>query len=248
MTFPVHVRVGTFVLHPHPVFEVLAWAVGFAFYFHARRRSGDVLSAEHRLWVVVAAVLGGLAGSRLLYLVESLGALTGPATDPDVLFGGKSIVGGLVGGVMAVEIAKKRLGVTVATGDLLVLPLAIGMAIGRVGCFLTGLADRTYGLATTLPWGVDFGDGAARHPTQLYEAVALLLCAAVLGARGHRFTTEGDRFKAFIVAYLFFRLWLDFLKPGEPVGGLTLIQWTCVAMLAYYAPQVPRLAAGARHE
>ncbi len=248
MSFPVYVRIGTLVLHPHQVFETLAWATGFFIYFRARSHGGDVLSQQHRLWVVVAAVLGGLAGSRLLYLVESAGAVAGHVTDTDVLFGGKSIVGGLIGGVMAVEAIKKWLRVQVATGDLLVMPLVVGMAIGRVGCFLTGLADQTYGIATTLPWGVDFGDGVARHPTQLYEIGALALLAWLLSTYGKRLTTEGDRFKLFMVAYLAFRLLLDFFKPGLPVYGLTVIQWACVIGLSYYTPQIPRLVSGARHE
>jgi len=247
MTFPAYLRIGSLVLHPHQVFETLAWAVGFLVYFRARRQAADVVSPQHRLWVIVAAVLGGLAGSRILYLIESAGALEGLASDPDILFGGKSIVGGLLGGVLAVEITKTWLGVTVATGDLLTMPLAIGMAIGRVGCFLTGLADETYGIATTLPWGVDFGDGIARHPTQLYEIVALALLAVLIGTR-KRLATEGDRFKLFVVSYLALRLVVDLLKPGITVYGLTVIQWACVVGLAYYTPQIPRLVSGVRHE
>jgi phosphatidylglycerol:prolipoprotein diacylglycerol transferase len=248
MSFPVYLRVGTLVLHPHQVFETLAWAVGFYVYYRARRRGGDVLSKEHRLWVMVAAVLGGLAGSRLLFVVESAAGPAGPVAGADGLLGGKSIVGGLLGGMLAVEAVKRWLGVTVATGDLLAMPLVIGMAIGRVGCFLTGLADRTYGVATSLPWGVDFGDGVARHPTQLYEIVALAALAGALGADRTRGSTEGDRFKLFMVTYLAFRLGIDFLKPGLPLLGLTVIQWACVAGLVYYGPQMPRLAAGVRHE
>ena len=88
-------------------------------------------------------------------------------------------VGGLIGGLIAVEWTKRWLRVTIPTGDLLVVPLVAGIAIGRIGCFLTGLADRTYGLATGLPWGVDFGDGVLRHPTQIYEIVFLTGLAAV---------------------------------------------------------------------
>jgi phosphatidylglycerol:prolipoprotein diacylglycerol transferase len=248
MSFPVYLRVGSYALHPHQVFEVLAWAVGFLVYFRTRRRAGDVLSHEDRLWVVVAAVLGGLAGSRLLFLIESVGAAAGGVADPAALFDGKSIVGGLVGGVLAVEAAKKWQGVKIATGDLLVMPLVIGMAIGRVGCFLTGLADQTYGVATALPWGVDFGDGIARHPTQLYEIGALAFLGVLISTYGKRLSTEGDRFKLFMVAYLAFRLLLDFFKPGLPVYGLTVIQWACVIGLSYYTPQIPRLVSGARHE
>ena len=87
-----------------------------------------------------------------------------------------------------VEIAKRAAGVTASTGDAFVVPLAVGIAIGRMGCFVAGLHDDTYGNATTLPWGVDFGDGVARHPTQLYDiafvcAAALVLVRAAADAR-----------------------------------------------------------------
>ena len=74
------------------------------------------------------------------------------------------IVGGLLGGWAGVEIAKRVLRIRYSTGDLFVFPLVVGMSIGRVGCFLTGLDDHTCGTWTGLPWAVDFGDGP-RHPT-----------------------------------------------------------------------------------
>ena len=102
---------------------------------------------------------------------------------PRLLLGGKTIVGGLVGGLIAVESVKRLRGIRVATGDLLALPLVLGIAIGRIGCFLSGLEDQSYGIATGLPWGVDFGDGIARHPTQLYEIVVLAGLGAMLIVR-----------------------------------------------------------------
>jgi prolipoprotein diacylglyceryltransferase len=96
------------------------------------------------------------------------------------LMEGKTIVGGLLGGLIAVEWTKRRIGVIRSTGDDMALPLAAGMCIGRVGCFLTGLGDHTYGTPTSLPIGVDFGDGIPRHPTQLYEIAFLLALGALL--------------------------------------------------------------------
>lgn len=244
MQFPVYLRLGTLTLHPHVVFETLAWTVGAVVFLLGRSRARDVLSREHRLWVIVAAVLGGLAGSRLLVLIETAGAAGGV---PDPLSAGKSIVGGLLGGVVAVEATKRWLGVTKATGDLLVMPLLVGMAIGRVGCFLTGLADQTHGIATTGPWAVDFGDGVPRHPTQLYEIAALGLFGWLLATMSVRLATPGDRFKLFMVVYLAFRLLLDFWKPGPLVFGMTAIQWACVAGLGYYTQDLPRLASEVRH-
>jgi phosphatidylglycerol:prolipoprotein diacylglycerol transferase len=118
--------------------------------------------------------------------------------------------------------------------------LVVGIAIGRVGCFLTGLEDNTYGLPSNLPWAVDFGDGIPRHPTQLYEiAFLLLVLLPTLMWLKDRAPREGDLFKAFMVGYLAFRLGLEFLKPGDPIVGLTGIQWACIAGLVWYARYLP---------
>jgi len=94
--------------------------------------------------------------------------------------GGKTIVGALVFGLISVELFKRYIGVHQSTGDLYAIPLALGIAIGRIGCFLTGLSDNTYGTPTNLPWAIDFGDGIPRHPTQLYEIVFLLALIPIL--------------------------------------------------------------------
>lgn len=230
MQFPLYL--GPF--HPHMVFEALGYAVAAGLYRHLRAMGRDHLDDVARGWVIVAAVLGGALGSKLLYWLSDPGyALAAPASGyPAAMMGGKSVVGGLVGALVAVEWTKRRVGVTRATGDLFVPPLIVGIAIGRIGCFLTGLDDHTHGLPTALPWGVDFGDGR-RHPAQLYEIAFLLLLGAVLA--GWRRPGEGDLFKAFLVAYLGFRLVLESIKPGIAVLGLTAIQWVCLAALAYYA-------------
>jgi prolipoprotein diacylglyceryltransferase len=159
------------------------------------------------------------------------------------LLEGKSIVGGLLGGLLGVELTKKAIGVTTSTGDAFVLPLAVGMCIGRVGCFLSGLADHTYGNPTSLPWGVDFGDGIPRHPTQLYEIGFIAIWTAVLFWRRSENARAGDLFRAYLVGYLAFRLCVDAIKP-VPMWyppGLSGIQWLCVLGLAYYARHLPRL-------
>ncbi len=139
MSFPVYIPLGPLVLHPHWVFETLAYGLAFYLYRRDRRRFGDVLEARLRWWVIGAAAAGGLAGSRLLHLIEDPTALAEHGADLLFLLGGKTIVGGLIGGLIGVEWIKRRLGIVVATGDLLTVPLILGIAIGRVGCFLSGL-------------------------------------------------------------------------------------------------------------
>ena len=244
--FPIYIHLGPLLIHPHWVFEALAYSLAFYWYRRSRRRLGDVVDARVRRWVTGAAIVGGVAGSRLLHLIEDPTVLAGAGSNLMFLLGGKTIVGGLIGGLIGVEWIKRRLGVVVATGDLLALPLAVGIAIGRVGCFLSGLEDGTFGVATRLPWGVNFGDGVFRHPTQLYEILFLVGLAVLLAGPIRRTSVAGDQFKLFMVGYMTFRLAVEFVKPAAHIGGLSVIQWACVAVLAYYAPNVPRLLSTVR--
>ena len=255
LRFPVHLRAGPVDLPLHLLLESLAYLIGFQLYLRQRRRRGDHLGERTRGWVVVAAVLGAAAGSKVVYWLSDpwLTARQAAAGDVAFLMAGKSIAGALAGGLIAVEAVKRRLGVRPATGDLFAVPLAVGIAVGRLGCFLAGLDDHTYGLPATLPWAVDFGDGTPRHPTQLYEALFLILLVPLLlrlqrpPAPGEPPRVVGDAFKAFMVGYFAFRLLLEFLKPGVPLGGLFAIQWVCLGVLLYYAQLlVRRRAPGGR--
>ena len=247
MTFPVYLRVGGLAVHPHIFFEGLAYAVGLYWCSRARRAGGDLLGGRARWTLVAAALVGGFAGSRLLAALEDPAVFQARWWDPQFLLSGKTIVGGLLGGVLAVEATKRWLRIKVATGDLFTLPLIAGLAIGRIGCFLTGLDDQSYGVPTRLPWGVDFGDGVARHPAQLYEVVFLIALASLI-MRLYGRLPVGDAFKLFLLAYVAFRLLVDFIKPGLRVGGLSVIQWACVATLAFYAPHAGRLMKEVRGE
>lgn len=245
MTFPVWIPLGPWRIHPHPVLEALAYAAGFRLYLSARRKGR--LTAPQNHSVIAGAIVGAALGSKILAWLVDPSLLWAHRLEPSFWLGGKTIVGGLLGGLIGVESAKKTAGIGVSTGDDLTMPLIAGMAIGRVGCFLTGLSDNTVGLPTALPWGVDFGDGVPRHPAALYEALFLIALAAVLAAARKRLPREGDRFKAFMIAYLSWRGLADFWKPyPRPFLGLGAIQAAAVLGLLYYAPDLKRWIAGPR--
>ena len=219
MTFPVWIPLGPWRLHPHHGFELLGYLTAVALVVWQRSREGDALRRDQRVIIAASALIGSVAGSWLLAWP-----------------GGKTVVGGLIGGLIAVEFAKQRMAITVRTGDLFVFPACAGMAIGRIGCFLTGLSDNTHGVSTTWPTAVDFGDGIPRHPTQLYDIAFLALLALVLGARRQHITRPGDLFRAFMMSYMTWRFAIDFLKPEPRVAlGLSMIQWAAIAVLGYYA-------------
>ena len=240
MTFPVEFHLFGRVIPAHMLCEAVAYTVGFQLYLFLRRRSprdSAKVPLEQMMWVLVGCVFGALAGSKVLAWLESPHDYF-DAANPLVLLGGKTIVGGLLGGWAGVEIVKRHFGITRSTGDLFVFPLIVGMCIGRVGCFLTGLPDHTYGVHSNLPWAVDFGDGP-RHPTQLYEIAFLIVLGIALAIRARRPYWNGELFRLFMLGYLLFRFCVEFIKPRyNPWMGLSAIQvaslvgaGVCVALL-----------------
>jgi len=225
----------------HTAFAYAGMALGAALWRRAlRQQSRGGALAPGNFGVLVGLLIGAALGNKGVFLIERPDIAQALWQGGQLIIPGQSIVGGLLGGLIGVEIAKKLTGQTRSTGDAMVLPIAVGLAIGRVGCFLAGLHDDTYGLPTTLPWGVDFGDGIARHPTQLYEIAVVL--ALGLSLHRARFPSPGLAFKLFLSSYLLWRFFIEFLKP-VPVAwplGLSGIQWTCLVALVIYTPLVAR--------
>jgi len=228
----------------HTLFELLAYLVGFQVFLAQRRREPHPAldHAEHRLVIVLGAALGAAIGSRLAYWLADPAAAFANFPDPVALVQGKSIIGGLLGGVAGVEMAKVVVGTTRSTGNAFVLPLAAGMIVGRIGCQLGGVSDHTAGNATALPWGHDFGDGVPRHATAAYEILALLLIAFLLTRDGVRRHLGTHRFDAFMALYLGFRFGIEFLKPvpHRYWPGWSGLQWLALAGLAYHGARTWR--------
>ena len=230
----------------HTLMEAAAYSVGFQLYLRERRRlpypgQTDRVQA---LLLVAGTVLGAAVGSKIAYWLYDPGYAFADFPSFRRLLEGKSIIGALLGGWAGVELAKRLAGIRGSTGDAFVLPLTVGMIIGRIGCFLGGLADHTYGNPTTLPWGVDFGDGIARHPTQLYEIVFVALWGGLLTRYGGRLPRPGDRFKLFLVGYLLYRLAVESIRPIplHYFGVLSGLQLLCVLGVAYHVRDLPRIA------
>lgn len=240
VTFPIDLHIGDLAIPLHIVFDILAFGLGFAYYRYLRQRQGDAISAGVRMWIMIGAIFGALIGSRVVGVLEHADMLRN-SPGLSVYFASKTIVGGLVGGLVGVELIKKLLGESRSSGDLFAYPLILAMIVGRVGCFLTGASDRTVGVASDLPWAFDQGSGYPQHPTALYEMVFLaLLWVSLAMIQQTRIRREspsrpGALFRQFMVAYLSFRLLVELLKPRQPlVLGLSAIQATCVLALLYY--------------
>ncbi len=241
MEFPFYIGVGAWKLHPHVLFESLGYMAAFRLLM--RNVKSDNIPFSQRSTVMVGGLLGAIVGAKVLVLLQHLDLLQLHWQQWLLLLSqGKTVVGALLGAVLGVELTKSRIGLTQSTGDAFVFPLIAGTAIGRMGCFLTGLSDRTYGVATALPWGIDFGDGIARHPTQLYEILFLVSLAVVLWFLRTKSYPSGVIFQLYLSAYLIFRFGVDFLKPDfHLLWGMSAIQIACLLGLLYCARQLATL-------
>ena len=152
----------------HYIGDLAAWSGAALAARWQYRRWPETAQALARLTTPsyhVTLALGALVGAWVLGSANSLRSIAAAPSH--------SVAGALAGGIVAVELWKWRHGVRQSTGAAFVLPLCVGIALGRLGCLFSGLPDFTYGSATSLPWAVDLGDGIGRHPVQLYESAAM---------------------------------------------------------------------------
>jgi phosphatidylglycerol:prolipoprotein diacylglycerol transferase len=234
LTFPINIPIGKSYIPAHFICETLAYFLGYRYYVYLRKKHKDQISSENRLIIFVGAALGAFVGSHLIGVLENPALLS--HFNLVYFMGNKTIVGGILGGLIGVELTKKKIGVKVSSGDLMVYPLILAMVIGRIGCFLAGLDDGTFGVASNLPWAINFGDGIRRHPTNLYEIIfwLLLWLMLVITERLVRFT-DGSKFKIFLSTYLVFRFLVEFIKPDYFFSfGLSVIQLVCIVGILYY--------------
>lgn len=234
---PILCRTGTLELPAYTVFACLGLATGLLVYGLEARRQHAL--NEGTLWVLLAAIAGGTVGAKLPVLALHFRAIVSSFPDLGILLSGRSIVGALAVGALAVFLAKRRLGIHERKGGLFAPAIAAGVAVGRLGCFLQGCC---YGTPTRLPWGVDFGDGVPRHPTQLYESAFLLAVFVLLVTARSRTRHPAAVFWCFMTAYFAFRFAVEFIRV-EPAWllGLTLFQWLSAALVLLYGLRLLRL-------
>jgi len=184
---------------------------------------------------VLGAMIGGVLGAKLYFLLDHWGDMV---RDPmGMIFSGSGLTyyGGLFGGALGVIIGTWKYRIPIGRlADLGAPFIALGYAVGRVGCFLNG---DDYGKPTGVPWGMTFPKGTPAttvpvHPTQLYEVVAGGLILAFLWLTRKRLETRPGRVMG---VYLLLagteRFTVEFWRSNPPVAlGLTVAQWISVGL------------------
>jgi phosphatidylglycerol:prolipoprotein diacylglycerol transferase len=182
-----------------------------------------------------AALIGGLVGSRVDFLIENWSDVSGDLVGN--LFSGSGLVwyGGAIGGALAVlGWAWWRGIMTLMLADVAAVPLMVGYAIGRVGCQLSG--DGDYGRAWDGPWAMAYPDATVPtdtpvHPTPVYETFFMGLAAIVLWRLRDRFR-PGILFALYLMVAGFERFMVEFVRRNDDVAlGLTQAQLLSAGMI-----------------
>ncbi len=232
---PILFHLGSLPVQSYAVFVALAFVVAWRVRKLELTRLGHTTWPGYQ-WVLVGALLGAIVGAKLGMLMFE------PTLRVDRMFSldftGKTVVGGLIGGYLGVELAKKWVGIKESTGDAFAVALPLAQAVGRVGCLLNGCC---YGTASAAPWAVDLGE-VSRHPTQIYESVLLLGLAGWLWAIRRQPRPAGHLFRRYLVGYALIRFGLEFLR-GDPSihwGPLSVVQVVCLLAAALFAGLIVR--------
>lgn len=201
----------------------------------ARRFTELGRQADWAYEMAFVALIGGLVGSRLDFVAANWSDVKDDVLGS--LFSGSGLVwyGGAIGGAIAVLLWARYRGILgLALLDLAAVPLALGYAIGRVGCQLSG--DGDYGKAWDGPWAMAYPNGTVPtrtevHPTPVYETLAMGVVAIVLWNLRDRFR-PGLLFAMYLVAAGFERFLVEFVRRNDDVAlGLTQAQLLSVAMM-----------------
>ena len=240
---PVLGQIGPVTILTHDVFTILALIVGLAIYYRELARRGWLDAPI--VWISLVAIVGGAIGARTITAWEHLEyytALEGVPLAYAIEHSGKSIIGALAGGYLAIVLAKRWFGYTRSTGDCFVLAIPVATAIGRVGCFLSELP---LGTPTSLPWGIAVSPEAAAafascpgctapmHPSMLYEILFNLVAVVVIVRYRDRVPVQGDALKLYLLAAGVFRFLVEFVRGNEPQAlGLSGPQWVLIPLVA----------------
>ena len=221
--YPTLIRIGTFEITTFGVLVAAGATIGIWIFSRELKYSNLPTSGAD---AAIYGVIGGLIGAKLLWAIE----FRDRAPFLSLLFsrGGLSWFGGFAGGVLTGLWVLSRNRIPILAALSAAAPaLAVGHAIGRLGCFMVG---DDYGRPTDLPWGVAFPHGLPPtdvrvHPTQLYEAIPLLVIAWVLLRWRRKRVSDAEVFGRYLVLAGALRFVIEFIRVNLRIAGpLTLAQ------------------------
>lgn len=213
---PILLEVGGFSLHTYGLFMALGFVLAMGWSTFEVKRAG----LDHTIVpdLTISIISGAVLGARLLFVLLKLPYfLENPLEAVMFWKGGMVFSGGLAGGfLMGLWEARRRKQSFLAWLDCVCPGIALGQAVGRIGCLMAGCC---FGRPADLPWAVTFSDplclaptGVALHPTQLYHALSALGIFALLLLLRSRLSPRGRRTGLYLVLFALTRFIVEFYR------------------------------------
>jgi len=243
--FPIVVRIGSFALPTYGLLVATAFLVALWMAARLGRRAG--LDTDSVLNLGIYTAIAAMLGAKLFMLLLDFDYYSRNPTEIfsfGTLRAGGVFYGGLIAALATAFICLRRSKLPgLVTADAFAPAIALGHAIGRLGCFASGCC---YGVRSSLPWAVTFTNpeeqvrpdslGVPLHPTQLYEALAEAVICAVLYWRFLRPHRPGAIIGLYLVLYSSVRFLVEFVRGHDDLnpqyGPLVAEQWIALGLIA----------------
>jgi phosphatidylglycerol:prolipoprotein diacylglycerol transferase len=235
--YPVLFKIGPLTFYTYGFMMAIAFIVATFIARYEVVRKG--FKPELAYDLAIMALVGGLAGARIFYVFGHWSQfVAAPLSILAIWQGGFVWYGGLIGGaaIILIWLRRKELK-TLVVADIVAPGLAIGAAIGRLGCLANGCC---YGVRTTLPWGIVYTNplavarplGEPLHPTQLYEFAYNLVIFSMIWAVRKQVKQEGFIFWLYLSSYGFFRFLVEFVRVNPKIAlGMSASQLFSLLLL-----------------
>lgn len=244
--YPDFIKIGDFVISSFGVMVAIAFLTAYWISSKEFKRKG--LSEELLGNLFIAAMIGGIGGAKLLYLLENI-PLKELFSDPiQHIFarGGLTFYGGLIGSLLLTWIVVKRHKISFwKIGDAVAPALALAYSIGRIGCFLVG---DDYGVPSTLPWAVAFPKGLPPtletvHPTQVYEVIIMVVVFLFLWKIRKRDYKVGYIFSIYLILAGVERFLIEVIRntTPSPIPDLSIAQLIAIVLILAGAVKIFKL-------
>lgn len=253
--YPILFHIGPFTVYSFgTLMAVAALSAGWVVSLELKRHHFD---PELASTILFAAAIGGLAGARLLFVLEEWESFV--RSPWSFIFSGAGFTwyGGMLGGALAVSWVVRRKGIPwLQAADISAPALAIAYGIGRIGCHVAG--DGDWGTVTDLPWavaytnaiigwvnpltGIPYPPGVRVHPTPIYEFMESLVIFGILWPLRKKASPAGAIFWLYLILSGLARFVVEFWRVNPDIAlGMTEAQWFTLVLATLGLWQIVRL-------